>query len=59
MTEKKDEKEIVTNKEILMSQVMQLDTVTRLLIKKGVFKQDEYYNLLEKIKKEYESKKED
>jgi hypothetical protein len=37
MAEKLDEKEVVTFKELLMSQMIQLDAVTQLLIEKGSY----------------------
>ena len=57
MAEKLDERELVTHQELLMSQVFQLETITRLLVKKGVFTEDEFFVELKKTQQEYESKK--
>ena len=57
MAEKLDERELVTQRELLMSQVLQLDAVTRLLIKKGVFSEDEFFGELKKVQGEYEKRK--
>ena len=57
MAEKLGEKELVTQQELLMSQVFQLDAVTRLLIKKGIFTESELFVELKKIQQEYETKK--
>ncbi|MCF8142728.1 MAG: hypothetical protein K9N21_02280 [Deltaproteobacteria bacterium] len=54
MAEKVDEKEIVTFKELLMSQVIQLDAVTQLLIEKGLITEEEFYAKLKAVQGEYE-----
>jgi hypothetical protein len=54
MAEKLDQKEVVTHQELLMSQVLQLDAVTRLLIKKGIFTEGEFFGELKKVQAEYE-----
>ena len=56
MAEKLDEREVVTQQELLMSQVLQLDAVTRLLIKKGVFTESEFFTKLKKVQAEYEKR---
>ena len=57
MAEKLDERDLVTHQELLMAQMYQLDAVTRLLIKKGVFTEEEFFTELKKTQQEYESKK--
>jgi len=57
MAEKLDERDLVTHQELLMAQMYQLDAVTRLLIKKGVFTEGEFFVELKKIQQEYERKK--
>ena len=57
MAEKLDPSQIVTLEELLMAQMYQLDAVTRLLIKKGVFTEGEFFAELKKTQQEYESKK--
>lgn len=56
MAEKLDEKEVVTFKELLMANPIQVDAVTQLLIEKGVFTQEEFYTKLKQVQNEYESK---
>ena len=36
MAERLDEKDLVSSEELLMSQMIQLDTITQLLIQKGI-----------------------
>ena len=57
MAEKLNERELVTYQELLMSQVFQLEAITRLLIEKGVFTESEFFVELKKVQHEYESKK--
>jgi len=57
MAEKLDEKEIVSFKELLVSQMVQLDAVTQLLIKKGIFTKEEFFTELKHIQHDYESRK--
>ena len=57
MAEKLNERELVTHQELLMSQVFQLEAITRLLIEKGVLTEREFFAELKKIQHEYESKK--
>ncbi len=57
MSEKPKERESAGEKSLLMSQVLQLDAVTRLLMKKGVFTEGELFRELRKVESEYESKK--
>ena len=57
MAEKLDQREVVTQQELLMSQVLQLDAVTRLLIKKGIFTESEFFKELKKVQAEYEKRK--
>jgi hypothetical protein len=40
-----------------MSQVLSLDALTRLLIKKGIITENEFFLELKKIQQEYEKKK--
>jgi len=57
MEKKLDKKEIATFEELLMVNVIQLDTVTQLLVEKGIFTQDEFFTKLKKVQYEWESKK--
>jgi hypothetical protein len=56
MAEKLDEKELVSFKELLMTNTIQLDAVTQLLIEKEVFTEDEFYGKLKKVTYEYREK---
>jgi hypothetical protein len=56
MAEKLDEKELVSFKELLMSNTIQVDAVTQLLMDKGVFTEDEFYAKLKEVGYEYREK---
>jgi hypothetical protein len=56
MAQKLDEKELVAFKELLMSNTIQVDAVTQLLMEKGVFTEDEFYAKLEEVAYEYKEK---
>jgi len=51
------EEETVDLKELLMSQVFQLDAITQLLIKKGIITKEEFFTELKHLQHDYESKK--
>ena len=57
MAKKLDKKEIATFEDLLMVNVIQLDTVTQLLVEKGIFTQEEFFTKLRKVQYEWESKK--
>ena len=57
MAEKLDERKLVTHEELLMSQVFQLEALTRLLIEKDVFTEGEFFQELKNVQHEYEIKK--
>ena len=57
MAEKLDEKELVSFKEMLMTNSIQVDAVAQLLIEKGVCTKEEYFAKLKQVQGEYESKK--
>jgi len=56
MAEKLDEKELVSFKELLMSNSIQVDAVSQLLIQKGAFTEDEFYNKLKGVMYQYQEK---
>jgi len=56
MAEKLKEKELVSFKELLMSNTIQVDAVTQLLMDKGVFTEDEFYAKLKEVGDEYREK---
>jgi hypothetical protein len=57
MAEKLDEKELVSFKEMMMANSIQVDAVCQLLIEKGVITEKEFYRKLKEVQQEYESKK--
>ena len=56
MTKKLEDQEIVPSQELLMAQMIQIDTVTQLLIEKGVFTEEEFYSKLKQVQAEYQEK---
>ena len=53
MTKKLDEKELVSFNEAFMGQMIQLDTVSELLIEKGVITKAEFEAKLKQVQYEY------
>ncbi len=47
-----DPKEIVSFEELLMSQVIQQEALTRLLIEKGVFSKEEFLEMVKMVDRE-------
>lgn len=56
MAKKLEEKELVSFKELLMSNTIQVDAVTQLLMEKKVFTEDEFYAKLKEVADEYREK---
>ena len=57
MAEKLDEKEFVSFEELLRANTIQVDTVTQLLIEKGIFSEQEFFTKLKQVQYEWESKR--
>jgi hypothetical protein len=57
MAEKLEEKELVSFKEFLIAHSIQVDTVTQLLIEKGIITEQEFYTKLKKVQYDYESRR--
>ncbi len=57
MAEKLDEKELVSFEELLRANTIQVDTVTQLLIEKGIFSEQEFFTKLKQVQNDYESKR--
>ncbi len=57
MAEKLDEKELVTFKEMLMANSIQVDAVCQLLIEKGIFTEEEFHAKLSQVLHEYQEEK--
>jgi len=51
-----DSSELVTFKELLMANSIQVDTAIQLLIEKGFFTQAEYFTKLKQVQAQYQSK---
>jgi hypothetical protein len=52
-----DPKQVVSFEELLMSQVVQQEAFTRLLIKRGIFTKEEFSKMVEVVNLEIESAK--
>ncbi len=59
MAQKLDDSELVTFKELLMANSMEVDSVTNLLIQLGIFTEQEFYLKLKAVQLEYQSKTDD
>ena len=57
MAEKLNDKELVSFKEMLMTNSIQVDTLSQLLIEKGIISEQEFFTKLKTVQMEYESKK--
>ena len=57
MAEKLDAKELVSFNETFMSQMIQVDAVSELLIEKGIITNEEFVAKLKQVQYEYESRK--
>ncbi len=52
-----DPKDLVTFKELLMANTIQVDTAVQLLIEKGFFSEQEFFTKLKQVQAQYQSKK--
>ena len=57
MAEKLDDKEIVSFKELLMANTIQVDALSQLLIQKGIITEEEFFLKLKDVQGEWKSKK--
>ena len=57
MAEKLNDKELVSFKEMLIANSIQVDALAQLLIEKGIFSEQEFFTKLKMVQMEYESKK--
>ena len=53
MAEKLDPKELVTFKELLISNSIQIEALTQLLVEKGIFTFEEIFEKLKEVKQNY------
>ncbi len=56
MPEKLDPEELVSFKELLMADMMEIQTIAQLLVEKGVFSWEEYFTKLKQVQAEFNSK---
>ena len=56
MAENLDQDELVSFRELLISNTIQLDTVSRLLIEKGIITNEEFFDKLKQVQMDYKSK---
>ena len=59
MAQKLDQDELVSFRELLISNTIQLDVVSRLLIEKGIITDEEFFTKLKQVQMEYKNKKND
>ena len=57
MGEKLNDKELISFKEMLIANSIQVDALAQLLIEKEVFSEQEFFTKLKTVQMEYESKK--
>ncbi len=53
MEEKPENVKQVSFKEILMTNLIQVDALTQLLIEKGIFTEEEFYSKLKQVQSQY------
>ncbi len=59
MAQKLDDSEIVSFKELLMANSMQVDALAQLMIRKGFITKAEFFDMLKEVQVEYQSKQND
>ena len=57
MAKKLDPAELVSFKELLMANSIQIDTLTQLLIDKGLITQQEFFTKLKQVQTDYKNKR--
>ena len=57
MAQKLNDKDLVTFKELLMANSIQVDALAQLLIEKGLISREEFFRKLKEVQAEYESRK--
>ena len=57
MAQKLDERELVSFKEMLMADSIQVDAVAQLLIEKGIITEQEFYRKVKEVQRDYGSRK--
>ena len=59
MAQKLEDSELVTFKELLMANSIQVDTLAQLMIRKGFITKDEFFEMLKEVQVEYQSRADD
>ena len=59
MAKKLDDSEIVSFKELLMANSIQVDALAQLMIRKGFITKEEFFDMLKEVQAEYQSKTND
>jgi hypothetical protein len=59
MAQKLDDNEIVSFKELLMANSIQIDALAQLMIKKGFTTKEEFFDMLKEVQAEYQSRQND
>ena len=59
MAQKPDDSEIVSFKELLMANSIQVDALAQLMIRKGFITKEEFFDMLKEVQAEYQSKTDD
>lgn len=59
MAEKLDPSELVSFKELLMANSMQVDAIAQLLIEKGFFTKEKFFAKLKQVQSQYQSNTDD
>jgi hypothetical protein len=59
MAQKLDNEELVSFEELLVPNTIQIDAVTQLLIEKGFFTKEEFFEKLKRVQEEYQKKGKD
>ena len=57
MAQKLSDKDLVSFKELLMANSIQVDALAQLLIEKGLISREEFFKKLKEVQSEYESRK--
>jgi hypothetical protein len=57
MAQKLDDSEIVSFKELLMANSIQVDALAQLMIRKGFISKEEFFEMLKEVQAEYEKNK--
>jgi mannitol/fructose-specific phosphotransferase system IIA component (Ntr-type) len=59
MAQKLNNNEIVSFKELLMANSMQVDALAQLMIRKGFITKEEFFDMLKEVQAEYQSRSND